>query len=236
MNGTRLFVLGVLARGGPMHGHQIRRTAQVDRMDLWSDVKPGSLYGALHRMVAENVIEVLRTEQEGSFPARTVYQITDSGRAELTAHRDEALRTVRMKPDPVDLALQHTYDLSEERLRSAISERKLELETTLASWRQLREVADPHIRGLERMTFRHTELRLLAELEWHAELLASLPELLAEGPVEPPPDEEAAERAEGTGRTETAGRTGGSAKSNGSGPKSRPSGRRPSGRRPRSAT
>lgn len=223
MNSTRLFVLGVLAKGGPMHGHQIRRTAQVDRMDLWSDVKPGSLYGALHRMVSENVIEVLRTEQEGNFPARTVYQITATGLAELAAHRDEALRSVRLRPDPVDLALQHTYDLSEEQLRSAITERRLALESLLASWEQLREVADPYIRGLERMTFRHTELRLRAELEWHTELLTHLSELLTERPADLPATAKggAAGKAEGT-----AGKAG----------RQSPNGRQPAGGKPGRST
>ena len=50
MNPTRLFVLGALARHGPMYGHQIRRDARVDRAELWSEVKPGSLYAALHRL------------------------------------------------------------------------------------------------------------------------------------------------------------------------------------------
>ena len=43
-------MLGALARHGPMYGHQIRRDARMDRADLWSDVRPGSLYGALHRL------------------------------------------------------------------------------------------------------------------------------------------------------------------------------------------
>lgn len=68
MNDTRLFVLGALTQG-PMHGHQIRRQAQLDRTELWTDVKPGSLYGALHRLVGEGAIEVVRTEQSGG-PAR----------------------------------------------------------------------------------------------------------------------------------------------------------------------
>ena len=46
VNPTRLFVLGALARHGPMYGHQIRRDARIDRAELWSDVRPGSLYGA----------------------------------------------------------------------------------------------------------------------------------------------------------------------------------------------
>ena len=52
MSTTRLFILGALSRLGPMHGHQIRREAQISRTESWSNVKPGSLYGALQRMEA----------------------------------------------------------------------------------------------------------------------------------------------------------------------------------------
>src|SRR2546427_13220403 len=114
MNSTRLFVLGSLARLGPMHGHQIRRAAQVDRTELWTDVKPGSLYGALHRMADEGLIVPVKTEQEGRLPARTIYEITETGRAELEAHRDEALRSTKLSNDPVDLALQNIDDLPPE--------------------------------------------------------------------------------------------------------------------------
>src|SRR5215469_2379693 len=117
MNSTRLFVLGALARGGAMYGHQIRRAAQLDRTELWTDIKQGSLYGALHRMAAEGVIEVVRTEQAGNMPARTVYAITPTGREELVALRDEALRQTRLRPDPVDLALQNAQDMPEQELR-----------------------------------------------------------------------------------------------------------------------
>ena len=73
MNPTRLFVLGALAKRGPMYGHQLRRGARLDRADLWSDVRPGSLYGALHRLAAEGLIEALRTEQAGlPRPARSM--------------------------------------------------------------------------------------------------------------------------------------------------------------------
>jgi DNA-binding PadR family transcriptional regulator len=105
VNGTRLFALSALARGGPMHGYQIRRAAKLDRTELWTEVKPGSLYGALHRMAGEGLVEVVRTEREGNPPEHTVYAITTAGRQELPAQRDAVLREVRLRPDPVDLAL-----------------------------------------------------------------------------------------------------------------------------------
>ena len=166
-----------------MHGHQIRRTAQIDRTELWADVKPGSLYGALHRMEAEGVIEALRTEQEGNRPARTIYAITDEGRAELEAQRDEALREPRLRPDPVDLALQFTADLAPEDLQAVLAERRRALAAELASWLRLRTVADPYLDAMDRMTFRHTLIRLEAEIAWHDELLTGLPSLLADKPA-----------------------------------------------------
>lgn len=175
MSSTRLFVLGMLARSGEMHGHQIRRAAQIDRTELWADVRPGSLYGALHRMEAEGVVAAVRTEQVGNRPARTVYAITDEGRAELASHRDEALREVRLLPDPVDLALQFTTDLDPETLAALIAERHRELAAQLAFWRRLREEVDPYLTEMEKLTFRHTLLRLETEVAWHDELLGQLP-------------------------------------------------------------
>lgn len=182
MNSTRLFVLGMLARGGAMHGHQIRRAAQIDRTELWADVKPGSLYGALHRMEAEGVIEALRTEQEGNRPARTVYEITREGQAELTAHRDEALTHTRLRPDPIDLALQFTGDLSQEELQAVLEERRTALAAEQASWLRLRSMAEPYLSPMDKMTFRHTLLRLETELTWHDELIAQLPTVFTEQP------------------------------------------------------
>ncbi|WP_051854742.1 PadR family transcriptional regulator [Streptomyces sp. NRRL B-1347] len=188
MNSTRLFVLGTLVSSGPMHGHQIRRQAQLDRTELWTSVKPGSLYGALHRMEVEGVVRAVRTERSGQRPARTVYEITDAGRREYDAHRDEALRTVRLPPDPVDLALQNTDDLPPEHLRVLVEDRCTELESQLRSWMHLWQVADIHLGGLERMSFRHTELRLRAELQWHQELLDGLDKALSEpAPQDAPP-------------------------------------------------
>jgi DNA-binding PadR family transcriptional regulator len=180
MNSTRLFVLGALARGGEMYGHQIRRAAQLDRTELWTDIKQGSLYGALHRMAAEGVIEVVRTEQEGSMPARTVYAITPAGREELVAIRDQALRETRLRPDPVDLALQNTQDMSEDELRVVFENRRAAIAAELASWRHLHETAAPHLVGVESLGFSHMLLRLEAELAWHEESLKMLSSLFAD--------------------------------------------------------
>jgi DNA-binding PadR family transcriptional regulator len=188
MNSTRLFVLNALAQHGSMYGHQIRRVSQLDRTELWTDIKPGSLYGALHRMAEEGVIDVVRTEQEGKMPARTVYAITPAGKDELIAIRDEALRETALHPDPVDLALTAAGDLSAEQMTAVISNRRAALVANRAMLQQLREYAEPHLTALESITFEHSLLRLEAEIAWHDRLLTAMPALFGkEGATGPSP-------------------------------------------------
>jgi DNA-binding PadR family transcriptional regulator len=160
-----------------MYGHQIRRAAQLDRTELWTDIKQGSLYSALHRMAAEGVIREVRTEREGKMPARTVYAITPTGHRELVALRDEALRETQLRPDPVDLALQNVHDMSEDELRTVLQDRRDTIAAELARWRHLRDTAGPHLTPVEAVGFRHTLLRVEAELAWHDEFLEALPKL-----------------------------------------------------------
>ncbi|HEV3361029.1 MAG TPA: PadR family transcriptional regulator [Pseudonocardiaceae bacterium] len=178
MSSVRLFILGALAKSGPMHGHQIRRNAQVDRTELWSDVRVGSLYGALGRMAAEGVIEAVRVEQEGNLPARTVYAITDEGRLELSTLRAALLRDTRLRADPVDLALQTSQDMPRAELFGAIEDRRAALEAELRSWRHLLETAAPFLTGIEPLGFQHRLMRLETELAWHDLVLRDLPKLL----------------------------------------------------------
>jgi DNA-binding PadR family transcriptional regulator len=177
MNPTRLFVLGALAKHGPMYGHQIRRDARTDRADLWSDVRPGSLYGALHRMASEGLIEPVRTEQSGNLPARTVYAITTEGQRELRALRAEALEDVGLRPDPVDLALVMCGDLDTDLLRGYVEDRIRALGSLGARHAHHGERVWPDQTAADDLVAEHTRLRVEAELAWHQLVLDRLGKL-----------------------------------------------------------
>jgi DNA-binding PadR family transcriptional regulator len=150
-----------------MYGHQLRRHARLDRANLWSDVRPGSLYGALHRLAAEGLIEPLRTEQDGNLPARTVYAITAEGRSELRALRAEALQEVGLRPDPVDLALAMSSDLDEAILRGYLDDRIAALSAQAARFDHHRDRAWPDQTVADDLVVEHARLRIDAELAWH---------------------------------------------------------------------
>ncbi len=177
MNPTRLFVLGALAKHGPMYGHQLRRDARLDRTEMWSEVRPGSLYGALHRMAAEGLIEPLRTEQQGQLPARTVYGITAEGQRELRALRAEALQEVRLQSDPVDLALAMSADVGEDTLRGYFEDRVRALSVQAAAFEHLREWSWPDQTVADDLVVEHARLRIQAELAWHHQVLDHLGKL-----------------------------------------------------------
>lgn len=190
MSPIRLFILGTLARTGPLHGHQIRQQAQNDRTELWADVHVGSLYGALKRLANEGLVRKVRTERVGNRPERTVYEITADGRRALSAVRDEALRTVLSPNDPFDLALAQSPDLDEETLIRVVTHRLNGLRVRLATLQHTAEQADPYVNEAERLVMQHLTGRAAAEVRWHEVLLDRVPKIMADfeagvgGPVQ----------------------------------------------------
>lgn len=174
MSAIRLFILGTLDRGGAMHGYQIRRAAQVDRTELWTDFKAGSIYAALPRMAVDGTLAVTHSEKVGNRPERTVYEITDAGRAELRAVRDAALASAELRPDVVDLALQNAHDLPAADLRRVFEGRIAAVCAQSIAWQIQWEAAAPHISARESLTFVHTNLRLEAEAAWCRAVLDEL--------------------------------------------------------------
>jgi DNA-binding PadR family transcriptional regulator len=181
MSATRILVLGLLAVRGPMHGHQLRRVAEMINIESWGDVKVGALYGAIHRLEAEQLIHPLRSEQQGRFPARTVYGITDDGRQELAILRSRALQEARLAPDPFDVALTFV-DAPLGEVELLLAQRRAALTAQLQETVSERERLEAlgHLTRLNFLVFRHGEARLRAELAYLDELAPLLPAALAE--------------------------------------------------------
>ena len=180
MSSIRLFILGTLSATGPLHGHQIRQQAQSDRTEAWSDIKVGSVYGALKRLATEGLVREVRTERVGNRPERTIYEITQEGRRALAAVRDVALRDLARWDDPFDMALAQSRDIPEKDLEAIVSLRLAALQVKLAAGRQQAESADPYVNEAERMVIQHLIERAEAEVRWHTELAARLPKIAAD--------------------------------------------------------
>lgn len=179
MSSIRLFVLGAFAENGAMHGHALRLLAEQEHIDRWADVAGSAIYGALKRLAAEGLLAEVRTEREGNYPERQVYDITDDGRAVLDELRLDAIREIVVRPDPVDLGLARVGPGLSTRLPELLDDRLAELRLLLASEEQRNDRIDQYLTPMERMVVRHKAARLRAEIAWHDELVSVLPEIMA---------------------------------------------------------
>jgi len=186
MRTTQLFVLGMLARNGAMHGHQIRRQAELERAEFWGNVKVSSLYAALRRLEEEGLIEAVERTQAGRFPARTVYAITREGWRELVVLRDACYRNTTVAPDPLDLALSFSEDVDAEYLRSAMEQRLASLRALAESMERQEQQVRQYLTPLNSAVFSHCKARVAAEARWHEEFLGLLPGVLGR-PGQPAP-------------------------------------------------
>ena len=51
-----------------MHGHRLRLQAEHNRVNLWTDITVGAVYGAMKRLAAEGLLRESGREQEGNRP------------------------------------------------------------------------------------------------------------------------------------------------------------------------
>jgi DNA-binding PadR family transcriptional regulator len=177
MNLTRLMALGVLARGGPTHGHHIRRVAEVTNVGEWGGVSVGALYRELRTMEREGLIEATRTEKVGNRPERTVYAITPEGRLELATLREQAIRPLEFGANPLGVALMYAGDsIDRGELRRDLRSRRemlaIRVAQIAADLEQL--VAKGHIDMLGAANMRRAIIHCEAEIRWHDEIDADL--------------------------------------------------------------
>jgi DNA-binding PadR family transcriptional regulator len=162
-----------------MHGHQLRLLAEKEHVQEWTDITVGALYGALKRLAAEGLIEDVRSEREGGYPERQVYAITDAGAVALAVEKRDALRQIVIRPDPFDLGVSR---LDKERLgelEELLSARISHLRALVEETEAHNAAIDQYLTFTEKIVVRHKVDRLRADVAWHDELFAQLPEIIA---------------------------------------------------------
>jgi DNA-binding PadR family transcriptional regulator len=178
VSSIRVFLLGALAERGPMHGHQLRLLAEKEHVHMWTDFHVGGIYGALKRLLAEDLVEEVRTEREGARPERQIVRITEAGRIALDHLRLATLTDFALKPDPFDLALARVgKDLVDE-LPEILRARR----TTIVGAIEHNATRLDHVRRYlnvtEQHVMQHQTFRLQAELDWLDSVLAALPAIV----------------------------------------------------------
>ena len=180
MNLTRLVILGLLAERGPRHGHQLRRDAELAEADRWAGIAVRSLHRELRGLESEGLIKAVRTERVGRRPERTVYGLTGEGRRELSVLRQQAVSQLDAGPDPLSVVLVFAGTDDPTELAALLARRQQALRGRAAELAVERAEGEakgyllPSVSPLQAASFRRAEIRIAAELAWHAECTALL--------------------------------------------------------------
>lgn len=168
---TRLVILGLL-RERPLYGYEIKQIIE-EHMGDWTNIAFGSIYFALRKLSEEGFVEQVAVEQEGSRPSRTVYQITDAGRAEFLRLLRSVWREVERHYHTIDIALAFMEALPVEEVKTYLQERIGQLKGILEHIGEHRaeQMAQEDIPAAAAAVFDHGLAHFEAELSWTRDLL-----------------------------------------------------------------
>ncbi|MEU0508288.1 helix-turn-helix transcriptional regulator [Amycolatopsis sp. NPDC006125] len=168
-----LVLLSLLAEQ-PMHPYRMRELIKGRGKDRIANVaQRNSVYQTIDRLLRAELIAVRETERDERRPERTVYEITDAGRAALRDWTAEMLGSPAREFPEFPAALATLMVLTPDEALARLSDRAAELSASLAADRAALQA----VPGLPRLFLLDEEYSIAvreAELKWVDRLLAAL--------------------------------------------------------------
>jgi DNA-binding PadR family transcriptional regulator len=171
---TRLVILGLL-RERPLHGYEIKHIIE-EHMGDWTNIAFGSIYFALKKLSEEGFVEKAGTEQEGGRPSRTIYQITEAGRAEFLRLLRAVWSEVERHYFATDIGLAFIEALPRDEVKGYLRDRIAQLEEILQHLAEHKAeiLAMEEIPRKAVAVFEHSRVHFEAELAWTCSLLTEI--------------------------------------------------------------
>lgn len=171
---VRLVILGLL-RDRPLYGYEIKQIIE-EHMSDWTSIAFGSIYFALDKLAEEHFVEKVSVEQDGKRPSRSVYQITDAGRAEFLRLLREGFKQMDRPTYSLDICLFFVASLPLEEVKHALRARQgaLQKSLTYIQSHQDAQMQLPEVPRLAGAIFDHARVHTQAELSWVSDLLQKI--------------------------------------------------------------
>ncbi|MEU4333678.1 PadR family transcriptional regulator [Micromonospora lupini] len=168
-----LAVLSALVQR-PMHPYEIATTLRAWGKDQDMEFKWGSFYTVVRNLDKHHMIEAVESVRDSRRPERTVYRITEAGRAELVDWARELVATPMPEHPRFRAGLSVLAVLHPDEATDLLRKRLARLEDAL---RGDRETLDTYLREIPRLFLVESEYDLAmraAEATWLRTLLAEL--------------------------------------------------------------
>lgn len=123
-----------LLHAGPMHPYAMQRLIKLWGKDRVVNVgQRANLYKTIRRLEAAGLVTMLHTERDQRYPERTVYELTDAGRAATHDWLARMVATPRNEFAQFPAALSFVMLLGPEQARAAMEQRAQALTDALAA-------------------------------------------------------------------------------------------------------
>ena len=157
----------------PMHPYDVQRVIRQRHKD-YAIERPRALYRAFERLARDELIEPVETSREGRRPERTVYRITDEGRAEFQHWLLQLLERPVVEDPVFGVALGFVGYLNAGSVLEALQDRFASLEGEVAG---LEAALQAMLTSLPRLVLLQHEYRRAlrqAERDWVQKLIADI--------------------------------------------------------------
>ena len=170
---ARLLVLGMLHRG-ELHPYEMKRRLAAAMVDCYLNVDVGTLYYAIRQLEKEGAIVAVAEERVARGGMRTIYRITDAGRAEFQAGFFRQFEEDGPVSQTLYGALLFFHCVDPAKLAEAIRARIARLDELIAKLGPIREEMGPALPTGSEHLFRHIERQRRLDRDWLEALLADV--------------------------------------------------------------
>ena len=168
---TRLVILGIL-KNKSLHGYEIKHIIE-EHMGDWTNIAFGSIYFALNMLNKEGYVEQDTVKKVGNRPSRSIYKITEKGKAEFLNLLRKTWESMERTYFPLDIAIAFSYNLPEKEIKEYIKKRidYLEVTINLVKDEKKEHIGQNNVPKAAEYVFSHSEYHLEAEYNWLRDLL-----------------------------------------------------------------
>ena len=170
---SRLLVLGVLHRGD-FHPYEIKRRLQTAMVDCYIDVDVGTLYYAVRQLEKEKLIEAIAEERVARGGVRTIYRITDEGRAEFRKGLHRQLELEGPVSHTLYGALLFLHLADPAAVEQAIGRRIARLDDLIAKLGPIRDELAPRLGTGGKYLIDHIDGQRRLDRDWLKRLVAEI--------------------------------------------------------------
>jgi DNA-binding PadR family transcriptional regulator len=170
---ARLLVLGVLHRGD-FHPYEIKRRLERAMVECYIDVDVGTLYYAVRQLEKDGLIGAIAEERVTRGGVRTIYRITDKGRAEFRNGLHKQLEMEGPVTQTLYGALLFLHLADPELVKAAFRRRIERLEDLIEKLKPIRKELAPVLSTGGTHLLNHLDLQRRLDRDWLKALLTDI--------------------------------------------------------------